>query len=333
MNYLNNSFNRRRFIKIIGLSGIGAVTGGVLVNMQDKPLHKVNWQGIALGAPSKITLFHHNKKEAQKILNKSIKQISKLENLFSLYKSDSQLSILNREGFYDNPDKEMIKLFNLSMQYSTLTEGAFDITVQPLWQLYNKSFSKDKMPPKEKDINKILDLINWKSIEISENKINYSNKGMSVTLNGIAQGYITDKVTETLINYGVNNTLIQLGEYRAIGKHPDNRKWKLLLSNPEHSASIGEIEFENSAVATSAGKGTTFDQNGMHHHIFNPKDGLSSNNILQATVTSKSATEADALATSFLIMNKDKSSQLAQKLGIGLEIFNNKRERKVITTL
>ncbi len=333
MNYLNNSFNRRRFIKIIGLSGIGAVTGGVLVNMQDKPLHKVNWQGIALGAPSNITLFHHNKKEAQKILNKSIKQISKLENLFSLYKSDSQLSILNREGFYDNPDKEMIKLFNLSMQYSALTEGAFDITVQPLWQLYNKSFSKDKMPPKEKDINKILDLINWKSIEISENKINYSNKGMSVTLNGIAQGYITDKVTETLINYGVNNTLIQLGEYRAIGKHPDNRKWKLLLSNPEHSASIGEIEFENSAVATSAGKGTTFDQNGMHHHIFNPKDGLSSNNILQATVTSKSATEADALATSFLIMNKDKSSQLAQKLGIGLEIFNNKRERKVITTL
>ena len=333
MNYLNNSFNRRRFIKIIGLSGIGAVTGGVLVNMQDKPLHKVNWQGIALGAPSNITLFHHNKKEAQKILNKSIKQISKLENLFSLYKSDSQLSILNREGFYDNPDKEMIKLFNLSMQYSALTEGAFDITVQPLWQLYNKSFSKYKMPPKEKDINKILDLINWKSIEISENKINYSNKGMSVTLNGIAQGYITDKVTETLINYGVNNTLIQLGEYRAIGKHPDNRKWKLLLSNPEHSASIGEIEFENSAVATSAGKGTTFDQNGMHHHIFNPKDGLSSNNILQATVTSKSATEADALATSFLIMNKDKSSQLAQKLGIGLEIFNNKRERKVITTL
>jgi len=333
MNYLNNSFNRRRFIKILGLSGIGAVTGGVLVNMQDKPLHKVNWQGIALGAPSNITLFHHNKKEAQKILNKSIKQISKLENLFSLYKSDSQLSILNREGFYDNPDKEMIKLFNLSMQYSALTEGAFDITVQPLWQLYNKSFSKDKMPPKEKDINKILDLINWKSIEISENKINYSNKGMSVTLNGIAQGYITDKVTETLINYGVNNTLIQLGEYRAIGKHPDNRKWKLLLSNPEHSASIGEIEFENSAVATSAGKGTTFDQYGMHHHIFNPKDGLSSNNILQATVTSKSATEADALATSFLIMNKDKSSQLAQKLGIGLEIFNNKRERKVITTL
>jgi len=333
MDYLNNSFNRRRFIKIIGLSGIGAVAGGVLVNMKDKPLHKVNWEGIALGAPSNITLFHHDKKEAQKILNKSIKQISKLENLFSLYKSDSQLSILNREGFYDNPDKEMIKLFNLSMRYSALTEGAFDITVQPLWQLYNKSFSKYKMPPKEKDINKILDLINWKSIEISENKINYSNKGMSVTLNGIAQGYITDKVTETLINYGVNNTLIQLGEYRAIGKHPDNRKWKLLLSNPEHSASIGEIEFENSAVATSAGKGTTFDQYGMHHHIFNPKDGLSSNNILQATVTSKSATEADALATSFLIMNKDKSSQLAQKLGIGLEIFNNKRERKVITTL
>tara|TARA_B100000686_G_scaffold72987_2_gene78753 strand:+ start:19495 stop:20496 length:1002 start_codon:yes stop_codon:yes gene_type:complete len=333
MNFLNNGINRRRFIKIIGLSGIGAVTGGILVNMQDKPLHKVNWQGIALGAPSDITLFHHNKKEAQEILNKSIKQISHLENLFSLYKNDSQLSILNRDGFYNNPDKEMIKLFNLSIQYSALTEGAFDITVQPLWQLYNKSFSENRMPPKVKDINKILDLINWKSIEVSENKINYTNKGMSATLNGIAQGYITDKVTETFINYGVNNTLIQLGEYRAIGKHPDDRKWKLLLSNPEHNASIGEIEFENAAIATSAGKGTSFDQDGIYHHIFNPKDGLSSNNILQATVTAKSATEADALATSFLIMNEDKSSKLAKKNGIGLEIFNNNRERKVITTL
>ena len=328
-----NKTTRRRFIKILGLSSIGAMIGGILINKNNKPMHKVTWQGIALGAPSEITLYHHDKFEAQNILNNSVKKISDLENLFSLYKNNSQLSLLNKNGELYNPDIELLNLFNLSKNYSALTEGCFDVTVQPLWNLYNKSFLSKNSEPTQKEINNVLKLINWENIKISENKINYLEKGMSSTFNGIAQGYITDKVTEILINNGVNNTLVQLGEYRAIGNHPDNRKWKLLLSNPEHTNGIGEIEFENSAVATSAGLGTTFSPSGKHHHIFNPKNGLSSNKNLQVTIMAKTATEADALSTSFLIMEESKSTKIAQNLNIGFEIFDNNRNRRIITTI
>ena len=327
------NFNRRRFIKILGLSGLGALAGGIVFNSRNQPLHKIYWRGIALGAPSEITLYHTDKLEGQEILNQRVNKIKPLENLFSLYNDNSKLSILNKSGKLHNPDLEMVELFSLAKKYSEYTDGAFDITVQPLWNLYHKSFSERNTPPKDKDLNKVLELVDWKSIEISENKISFLNKGMSATLNGIAQGYITDKITEILLNHGIDNTLIQLGEYRAIGNHPDNRKWRLLLSNPENSGSIGEIEFENAAIATSAGKGTIFDESGKYHHIFNPKNGLCSNKIMQTTVTSNTATEADALATAFLIMDLKKSKKISNNLEIGFEYLDTSRSRKVISYL
>ena len=255
---LNNK-TRRRFLKIIGLASIGAISGTALVKLTKTDiLKKVTWQGIALGSPAEITIYHPNQKEAEDILSESHKKLVQLENLFSLYKENSQLSMLNKNGYVKNPHPDMLALINLSKKYAEMTDGAFDVTVQPLWNLYNEAFIKTNKPPLESEIEKTLSLVDWRSISVSKNLINYEKEGMSSTLNGIAQGYITDKISEHLINSDINNTLVQLGEYRGIGDHPDGRPWRLLLSNPEHTDSIGEIEFTNAAVATSAGLGTPF---------------------------------------------------------------------------
>ena len=330
---LNNK-SRRRFLKIIGLASIGAISGTALVKLTKTDiLQKVTWQGIALGSPAEITIYHPNQKEAEDILSESHKKLVQLENLFSLYKEDSQLSMLNKNGYVENPHPDMLALLNLSKKYAEMTNGAFDVTVQPLWDLYNEAFIKTNKPPLESEIEKTLSLVDWRSISVSKNLINYEKKGMSSTLNGIAQGYITDKISEHLINSGINNTLVQLGEYRGIGDHPDGRPWRLLLSNPEHTDSIGEIEFTNAAVATSAGLGTPFDLTGKHHHIFDPKNGYNANNYLQVSVTSKTAAEADALATAFLILNRKASEKIARSLNVGFEILDNDRNRKIITSI
>ena len=329
-----NKNTRRRFLKIIGLASIGAISGTALVKLTKADiLKKVTWKGIALGSPAEITIYHPNQKEAEDILIESHKKLVQLENLFSLYKENSQLSMLNKNGYLENPHPDMLKLLNLSKKYSEITNGAFDVTVQPLWNLYNEAFIKTNKPPLESEIEKTLSLVDWRSISVSKNSINYEKKGMSSTLNGIAQGYITDKISEHLINSGINNTLVQLGEYRGIGDHPDGRPWRLLLSNPEHTDSIGEIEFTNAAVATSAGLGTPFDLSGKYHHIFDPKNGYNANNYLQVSVTSKTAAEADALATAFLILNRKASEKIARSLNIGFEILDNNRDRKIITSI
>ena len=330
---LNNK-TRRRFLKIIGLASIGAISGTALVKLTKTDiLQKVTWQGIALGSPAEITIYHPNQKEAEDILSESHKKLVQLENLFSLYKENSQLSMLNKNGYVKNPHPDMLALINLSKKYAEMTDGAFDVTVQPLWNLYNEAFIKTNKPPLESEIEKTLSLVDWRSISVSKNLINYEKEGMSSTLNGIAQGYITDKISEHLINSDINNTLVQLGEYRGIGDHPDGRPWRLLLSNPEHTDSIGEIEFTNAAVATSAGLGTPFDLTGKHHHIFDPKNGYNANNYLQVSVTSKTAAEADALATAFLILNRKASEKIARILNVGFEILDNNRDRKIITSI
>ncbi len=329
-----NKNTRRRFLKIIGLASIGAISGTALVKLTKADiLKKVTWQGIALGSPAEITIYHPNQKEAEDILSESHKKLVQLENLFSLYKENSQLSMLNKNGYLENPHPDMLKLLNLSKKYSEITNGAFDVTVQPLWNLYNEAFIKTNKPPLESEIEKTLSLVDWRSISVSKNSIIYEKKGMSSTLNGIAQGYITDKISEHLINSGINNTLVQLGEYRGIGDHPDGRPWRLLLSNPEHTDSIGEIEFTNAAVATSAGLGTPFDLSGKYHHIFDPKNGDNANNYLQVSVTSKTAAEADALATAFLILNLKASEKISRSLNVGFEILDNNRDRKIITSI
>ena len=330
---LNNK-TRRRFLKIIGLASIGAISGTALVKLTKTDImKKVTWQGIALGSPAEITIYHPNQKEAEDILSESHKKLVQLENLFSLYKENSQLSMLNKNGYLENPHPDMLALLNLSKKYAEMTDGAFDVTVQPLWNLYNEAFIKTNKPPLESEIEKTLSLVDWRSISVSKNLINYEKKGMSSTLNGIAQGYITDKISEHLITSGINNTLVQLGEYRGIGDHPDGRPWRLLLSNPEHTDSIGEIEFTNAAVATSAGLGTPFDLSGKYHHIFDPKNGDNANNYLQVSVTSKTAAEADALATAFLILNRNTSEKIAKSLNVGFEILDNNRDRKIITSI
>ena len=330
---LNNN-TRRRFLKIIGLASIGAISGTALVKLtKTDTLKKVTWQGIALGSPAEITIYHPNQKEAEDILSESHKKLVQLENLFSLYKENSQLSMLNKNGYVKNPHPDMLALINLSKKYAEMTDGAFDVTVQPLWNLYNEAFIKTNKPPLESEIEKTLSLVDWRSISVSKNLINYEKEGMSSTLNGIAQGYITDKISEHLINSDINNTLVQLGEYRGIGDHPDGRPWRLLLSNPEHTDSIGQIEFTNAAVATSAGLGTPFDLTGKHHHIFDPKNGYNANNYLQVSVTSKTAAEADALATAFLILNRKASEKIARSLNVGFEILDNDRNRKIITSI
>lgn len=324
--------SRRRLLKIVGVAAVGAIVGKSFVTFKDKTeLKKVTWNGTALGSQAEITIYHSSEKEAHKILTKSVEELTGLENLFSLYKDSSQLSLLNKKGYLENPHPEMVNIFNLSKKYSEMTNGAFDVTVQPLWNIYNKSFTDLGKPPLNTQISNALKLVDWKSIKVEKTKISYEIEGMSSTLNGIAQGYITDKIAESLINSGISNTLVQLGEYRGVGDHPEGRPWRLLISNPEHTNSIGEVEFTDAAVATSAGLGTPFDLSGKYHHIFNPESGYNDNEYLQVSVISKTAAEADALATAFLIMNPKKSEALAKNLKVGFEVLNNQRKRIIIT--
>ena len=190
------------------------------------------WRGNALGAKAEMTLVHPDESMAKKLIRLAVDEIERLENIFSLYRDNSEITRLNLDGRLDNPSPDMVTLLATARQISELTDGAFDITVQPLWRLYANHFSKlgaNPDGPPAAAIEAARHLVDYAGIDIEVSKIRLARPGGAITLNGIAQGYITDRVADLLHAHGIEQTLIDLGEIRALGEHPDGRPWQIAI--------------------------------------------------------------------------------------------------------
>lgn len=301
---------RRRVLGILAatsLAGLSIAAGayGRRARVQDADLHQ--WRGTALGADSTLLVHHPDRNEAARLTALAVSEIERLEKLYSLKRNDSLLVQLNHEQYLDNPPPELVSLLTRARAWSDLTGGAFDITVQPLWKLYSKHFSRpmpDPAGPSEALLTKARHLVNYRAMEVTQARIKLAEPGMAVTLNGIAQGEITDRVVRLLKNEGISNSLVDLGEMRALGSHPGARPWHVGIKNPYNAkAIVAQIELNDRALATSSVTGTVFEPSGRHHHLFNPKSGLPGGGLVSASVIARRAVDADALSTAMLAAN------------------------------
>lgn len=254
------------------------------------------WQGIALGANAQIVLDHP---KADQLIAKAVTEIHRLEGIFSLYQSDSQLSHLNRDGILADPAFEMIELFSICAGLHARTKGAFDPTVQTLWALYAKEISAGAAPTAQQ-ISDALAKTGWQHISYSASNISFDRSGIALTLNGIAQGYIADRISALFRREGVENVLVNTGEIAAVGHAPGGNAWQIKLGN----ASGPDLALRNMSVATSSPLGTTFDDAGLTAHILDPRTGYPNGVWSQISVVSHSAALADGLSTAFCVMKK-----------------------------
>ena len=232
----------------------------------------------------------------------------------------SELSRLNRDGRLDGPPIELVELMGRARDFSDLTAGAFDVTVQPLWDLYASHFSApdpDPSGPSRTAIAAALGRVGQEALEIDPARTSFPRPDMSVTLNGIAQGYITDCIVDLLRRAGIDRSLVDMGETRTIGARPSGDPWIVGLEDPLAPGRVAErIEIENQAVATSGGYGTQFDREGRFNHLFDPATGETSWRYLSVSVIASDATTADALSTAFSLMRLDSVKSVVAALGL-----------------
>jgi thiamine biosynthesis lipoprotein len=230
----------------------------------------------------------------------------RLEKIFSLYRADSAIAELNARGELYAPPHELIELLSFGLALSTQSRGAFDPTVQPLYRLHAEHFAvarADSSGPSLREIAQVLECIDFSAVEVRPDRIRLRRPDMAITLNGIAQGYITDRVADRLRAAGFDVVLIDLGEARALGRHADGRAWRAAVSDPRDPArtlfelELGSARGAASALATSAGQGTCFGTDPRIHHLFDPHTGQSANHYLSVSVTASRATLADGLST------------------------------------
>lgn len=282
------------------------------------PTEPVIWQGQALGAPAKIILYHPDRSLAERLIRESVREALRLEDIFSLYRQDSELSRLNRDGALASPSKEMIDLLTICRECWRQSGGLFDPTVQPLWNCLKEHFSHplpDPAGPSRTDWDKALTKVGFDHVLFDNNRIAFTKPAMALTLNGIAQGYITDRITALLKAGGVEHALIDMGEFRAIGRQPDGKSWQIAIAQLEAGSKLEAfIDIANQGLATSSFSGFQFEESGRFNHLLNPKTGYSASLYEYLTVVSDDAARADAWATAFNLMEEPEINAALQNL-------------------
>ncbi|WP_343895589.1 FAD:protein FMN transferase [Craurococcus roseus] len=297
---------RRRFV------GISAAAGGLALLPPGAAAQRtaegaaVTWRGVVLGAVGTIVVHHPDRIAAERLVARALNEVRRLDGLFSLYREDSALVALNRRGALEAPPADMVRLLAACARYAELTGGAFDPTVQPLWRLYFEHFSRpgaDPAGPPAAALSAALGRVGYGRILVGRDRIALGARGMQVTLNGIAQGYITDRIVELLRDGGIERTMVDLGEARVLGSRPDGRPWQVGLADPDDPGRVREtLGLVDRAVATSGGYGMAFDPAGRFGHILDPRTGASPRLHRSVSVVAPDATTADALSTAFSLM-------------------------------
>lgn len=262
------------------------------------------WRGTALGASAMLILEHPDRRAAEVAISACLEEIERLEAEFSLHRPGSALSRLNEGGWLAWPSLDMLALLETASAMSAASGGAFDITVQPLWRLYARHFagnSRATVGPPDGAIARALERVDYHQLSLAPDRITMS-AGMSVTMNGIAQGYITDRVAALLRTRGWESVMIDLGEIHALGTRADGRPWTVGIDQPAVLRdALPVLNIQDRAVATSSAAGTTFDETGRYHHLFDPRTGRSAHSCAQVTVVADRATLADGLSTALFI--------------------------------
>lgn len=271
--------DRRRFLTISA-----AVAGAALLaprGLLAAPQATV-WRGQAMGAPTTLILNHPDPARAQVLLRETAAELRRLEAIFTLYRAESELSRLNRDGYLLAPSPEMLAALRLASDVHAATGGRFDPTVQPLWRAYATGDAQA--------IAAARPSLGFQRIRISRERILMA-PGQALTLNGIAQGVITDRITDLLRAGGAEHTLVDMGEFRAIGGRSAHEPWAVTL------AGGGQALLTDRALATTEARGFCFDAEGRLPQLIDPATGTARTDWARVSVIADSAGLADGLST------------------------------------
>ena len=270
-----------------------------------------------MGTTVTIKVLDTNETHALEAINHAFDEIYYVDELMSSYKNDSELSILNRQGHLDNADPNFVHVLERSKYYSEISDGAFDVTIKPILDLWSSKYSPGGtfMPPTSDEINETLELVDYSSMTIEDGSVSLRSN-MSVVLGGIAKGYSVDRAIESLKLNGITSGFVNAGgDGRFIGLNEQGVPWNIGLQNPDKNAdAVTRMAISDMAVATSGNYERYFSDAAKVSHISDPRTGYSSQELISATVIADTAMDADALATAVFVLGEDEGVEMIEGL-------------------
>lgn len=306
---VQSTMRRRSFLKLSGLLGLGVATATLLPLDQAEAVffgnkeYKVSRTKLAMGTYVSMTAIHSSRDQAENAIGLAFDEIERLSKVLSRYDSSSPVSDLNGNGLLKGAPREVVEMVAKSLQYHRQTHGAFDITVQPLVDLYKNSF-KNGGKPTDSEVAVVIQRVGAEHLRLEGSDIRLLKKGMGITLDGIAKGYIVDRAAEVLAAQGIANHLINAGgDIRTSGVAAKGKAWTVAIQDPAKQKHYPDvIQMASGAIATSGNYEVFYDQEKVFHHIVDGRTGLSPQISASVTVKADTVMNADAMSTSVFVM-------------------------------
>jgi len=280
--------------------------------------YKVTCSQPSMGTLVSVTAVHESSEQVQQAAGVAFREMDRIVNLLNRYDSSSALSLLNSEGSIDGPPPELTAVMWQARFFHDASEGAFDPTVQPLVDLFRNGVAsgngKGPSAPSESEILQALALVDSNDVELSPTLIRLNTPGMGVTLDGIAKGFVVDRIASVLSEQGLRNFLINAGgDIRTVGFREDGGPWQVGVQDPKREGDLPDvIGLTNGAVATSGSYEIYFDRERTYHHIVSGRTGSSPQTSLSVSVLAPTTMAADALATSVFVMEPERGVEFIE---------------------
>lgn len=284
---------------------------------------KIEYSGITQGSYFAITYYD----EAGRTFEAEIDSIFKeVDNSVSLWNENSIIRKVNR-----NEDVVVNQIFKDNFEWarkaSEFSDGAFDATIGPLVSAWGFHYKKElEMTPQM--VDSIRQLVDYRKIQIIDNKVVKANPNMTLDFNAVAQGYTADIIGKYLETKGIENYLVNVGgEIMVKGTKPHGQMWTIGIEKPaenfdsEQSVQM-KLQLKDKGIVTSGNYRKYIEKDGVRYsHSIDPKTGYPvEQNLLSVTIIADNASWADCLATVCMIVGKEKASQLLASQD-GLEAY------------
>jgi len=246
-----------------------------------------------------------------------IEEMRRVDRVMSPYKEDSELSRINREAARApvSISREMAAIIARAIEFSKLSDGAFDITFSSVGYLYDY---RRHIHPSDAEIARALPGINYRHLVLDgkHHTLHFAREGVRIDLGGIAKGWAVDRSIEILKKHAITHALVNAGGDTRVLGDKRGRPWKVGIRDPRRrDGVVAVVPLADKAFSTSGDYERFFVEDGVrYHHIINPKTGKSATGVRSVTVIADDATTTEGLTKSVFIKGPKEGLRLIETL-------------------
>ncbi len=304
----------RRRMLMVSLGSSALLATGLAVRWQRPAVSSMTRRGRALGTDITLTVQCDSTQRAEQALQAAFDELERVEQIMSLYRPGSQVCQLNQTGQLADPHPDLREVLTTAHEVSRMTDGAFDVTVQPLWELSQRCRQAGRSPERS-EVETARQMVDWRGVAIQPDSIQLRSPVRAITLNGIAQGFAADRILSTLRAHGIEQALVNAGEIGSLGHQSAREPWTAGLQHPrqpdEYSAVVA---LDGRSLATSGDYATTFTDDFSRNHLFDPHTGASPQELASVSIVAPTGLQADAMSTAAMVLGVERTLELVARL-------------------